>query len=723
MCSKWIRFVTLLLFIGTFLTLPQLAQAQQITINEVFNSSLSTDEWIELLVVQDNLDLRGWDIHDFSSSGGSAGTLTFANVSLWSSVKKGTIIVIGQSGATFTEDTDASDYLVMIKATNGIYFSGTAFLFAGASEAVQIQDASQTHVFGVSWGTANANSIPVPKVHFSGSSTSNTSISYNGNSLAGLTNTANWTINNAAPTRGAGNGTTNSGWVTSLRANTTGDGSGTAVVHPDTMRHGAAANLNIVYRRDTAFTITDMRVIIPPSFGWPRSASSVSFTNMTATTSVSGDTIYFNSLSLSADSTVITVEDVTAPDTTGFYSIPIQTKALSIFSSISPLPQIVVFGIPLTINETKTNDANGIPLKLGRFVTIRGIVTVANQFGGPSYIQDNTGGMAIFGSSFSTAVTIGDEVIVSGKIDPFNGLTELTSPYLDSVVSTGNVVTPVLATNAQLKNDGAGGIENYEGSLVRVNSVVVRNGAGSPISAWTVSGSGTNYKLFDGTDTLDIRVDNQVDFANNPAPQGVFDIVGVLSQFKNASPYIGGYQLMPRYGADILSQGPLFATLPEESNITSVSFRVSWTTVNNGTARLRYGATTSYELGVLSPDDILRTNHAIDINGLQPATIYHVQAYSVSGSDTSFANDLIVSTSSPAGTTGQMNVYFNKSIDTSVAVSEHALGNQDLVSHLLQRINGAHRSIDVCLYSLSSSGVGDVIATPLVAEKNRGGTG
>ena len=63
--------------------------AQQVIINEVYNSSLSTDEWIECLVVGDNVDIRGWSIQDFSSGGSPAGTLTFSSAGLWSAVPKG----------------------------------------------------------------------------------------------------------------------------------------------------------------------------------------------------------------------------------------------------------------------------------------------------------------------------------------------------------------------------------------------------------------------------------------------------------------------------------------------------------------------------------------------------------------------------------------------------------------------------------------------------------
>ncbi len=708
-----------IVFCVLFILSAQFVTAQQITINELYNSS-STDEWLELLVVQDALDLRDWDLRDFSSGGTAQTPLSFTTNTLWSSLAKGTIIVVGTSTTTFTEDTDPSDYLLMIKANNSLYFNAAGvFLFAGSSDAIQIRNASDTHVFGISWGASNLNKFSQPDVHFGGSMSSARTIFFNEGFVPDST-TSNWTFNSATITQGVGNTANNIAWLNTLRANTTGDGSGTATMDPDTVYHGNVYKFQITYHRDTAFTVTDLRILVPSNFSWSHTTGDISYSNMTATTSVSGDTVYFNAITFNADSTIISIQSVTAPDSTATYSFYVQTKALSEYKNITPTPTVVAYGLPQTIAEIKGNDANGVMLRVGQLVTFSGIVTVANQFGGPSYVQDNTGGIGIFGSSFSTAVAIGDEVIVTGRVEPFNGLSEIVSPVLQSIVSSGNTISPTNVTCSQLKNDGAGGVENFEGLLVRVNTATVRDTFNNTIPSWAVSGSGTNYRLIDASGFVDIRVDNNVDFANTPAPQGTFDVIGVLSQFKTSSPFIGGYQMMPRYTTDIISEGPLFATLPIESNITSSSFHISWTTVNNGTTRLRYGIMASYELGVLEPDNTLRTSHAIDITGLQPATIYHVQAFSVANGDTSNAGDLVVITASPPGSTGAINAYFNKSVNTSVAIWENALGNQDLVSRLTTRINNAKRSIDVSLYSLSGSSQGDVIASALINAKNRG---
>ena len=130
--------------------------------------------------------------------------LIFSNNVLWSNLKKGTVIIIARSENTFAEDFDQSDYSLTIKSNNSLYISGTAFQFAGSSDAVQIRDNIQTHVFGVSWGSSNANSVPDPKIHFTSTSTSNTSIFFNDDDVTKLLILTNWTQNGTS-SRGIGN--------------------------------------------------------------------------------------------------------------------------------------------------------------------------------------------------------------------------------------------------------------------------------------------------------------------------------------------------------------------------------------------------------------------------------------------------------------------------------------------------------------------------------------
>ncbi len=379
---------------------PASAFAQDCIINEIYNSS-GSDEWVELLVTKDSLDLRGWSIRDFSSAGAAQSPLIFASHAIWSNVRAGVLIVVGRPEVTFAEDTDPSDYLLVIKSNNASYFSGTVFSIAGSSEAVQVRDASSTHVFGASWGSANAASLPSPKVHFSGSSSSGTSVTYNGGDLAGLTTTANWTLSNATTSPGLGNSTANSAWIAAFRARA--DGLGSATVLPDTVYGGATVTFTITFRPDSQFPVTDLRILLPRGFQWSGSTADVEYTNMTATVNARPDTLTFNSISFSADSVVIRMFNVVVPDSTAYYPLEVQSKSAVQFADVAPLPKIVLFGVPVPIAEVKVNDANGIGLRNGQLATVRGIVTAAQEFGGPSYVMDNSGGMSIFGRSLSPA--------------------------------------------------------------------------------------------------------------------------------------------------------------------------------------------------------------------------------------------------------------------------------------------------------------------------------
>ena len=103
---------------------------------------------------------------------------------------------------------------------------------------------------------------------------------------------------------------------------------------------------------------------------------------------------------------------------------------------------------------------------------------------------------------------------------------------LHSILSSGNIIEPVLATPSMLSGDGVGGIENYEGRLVRVNGVLVTELNGSTFSNWAYK----NYMLTGSStsDTVQIRIDNDTQIIGMVAPAGRFDVVGVLSQYKTS---------------------------------------------------------------------------------------------------------------------------------------------------------------------------------------------
>ncbi|HQJ47185.1 MAG TPA: hypothetical protein PK195_11100, partial [Ignavibacteriaceae bacterium] len=463
----------------------------------------------------------------------------------------------------------------------------------------------------------------------------------------------------------------NIAWINSLRAKL--EGSGTATLLPQIANGDSVINLNFTYKKNPLYNINSLRIIIPEDFLWSQSSSDIDYSNFTSNLSVSGDTIFFSNINFISDTVTIIVNDVTSPHYTGRYKIKFQSGVNLILADVSPLPSLLVYGAPIPIADAKVNDNNGIGLRLGDLVTLRGIVTVSNQFGGPSYIQDNTGGISVFGSSFSNAVQIGDEVLVTGTVAQFNGLNQIENPTLHSIISSGNTIEPLITTPATLSGDGINGVENYEGRLVRVNGVTVSELNGNSVSNWAYK----NYRLTgsSASDTVQIRIDNDTQIIGLVAPAGKFDVIGVLSQYKPSLPFIGGYQIMPRVPSDILSNGPIIDKYPEEVDLTSSSISLEWTTINPGTSRIRYGTTANYELGVVELDNVLRTNHYLTVDELDVATIYHLQVFSVANGDTSFSSDIVSSTTSALPTTGEIQVYFNKSVNTSVSSGINANGN------------------------------------------------
>jgi len=356
------------------------------------------------------------------------------------------------------------------------------------------------------------------------------------------------------------------------------------------------------------------------------------------------------------------------------------------------------------IASITVNNANGIPIDTGAFKTVTGIVTVANQFGGPSYIQDATGGIAIFYTEFSGAISIGDSVIVTAKLGQFNGLTELiystfngTCSY--SIVSNGNPYQIYPISLLQLNTQTWNGHEEWEGRLIRINGLTI-TGAGT-------FQPNTNYTVTDATGTGQLRIDNNSNLVGTLIPTGTFDCIGGAGQFKTAVPYSSGYQFLPRYTDDIFqSGGPVILTPPIESNITPNGVTLTWTTQTNGDSKIKFFKSDSLGQPVLFTDSVYNatqtTSHTFNLTGLIPGKIYYAIALSTSILGTSSSTPRYFSTQSDPSSTGKYEIYFNKPVDNSYAMPGNlAIGNVDFKTRLGQRIDSATKSIDIAMYSFN----------------------
>ena len=100
----------------------------------------------------------------------------------------------------------------------------------------------------------------------------------------------------------------------------------------------------------------------------------------------------------------------------------------------------------------------------GSVVTVKGVVTNGEEFGVIRYMQDNTAGIAAYGS-LTMVANRGDSVSVTGVLKNYNQLLEIDPVSSFTVLSTGHPVpAPIVLTPGQIA-------EAFESRLIRVQNV------------------------------------------------------------------------------------------------------------------------------------------------------------------------------------------------------------------------------------------------------------
>jgi len=136
----------------------------------------------------------------------------------------------------------------------------------------------------------------------------------------------------------------------------------------------------------------------------------------------------------------------------------------------------------------------------GEVATLGTVTSITGTSNKTAYIQDATAAIVVYGN-FTAAV--GDEIRVSGTLSTYHGLLEITSPQV-TVVSSGNSVTPIVKTIAEINADDYTSSTSIQGLYVTIENATV-----------TVI-DGQNTTIAQGDNTIVVRgISSDVTYALN----------------------------------------------------------------------------------------------------------------------------------------------------------------------------------------------------------------
>ncbi len=348
---------------------------------------------------------------------------------------------------------------------------------------------------------------------------------------------------------------------------------------------------------------------------------------------------------------------------------------------------------------SQANIAAARAMGVGSTVTISGVVTNGDELGPIRYIEDATAAMALYDPTVLAGTIRGEEVTVTGVLVDYNGLMEMQPVNSISVNSSGNTILPQLVTPLQVG-------ESTESELIQIDNVLFNNG-GSMFNVGThdFTSNGETGKIY-------IKAGSPLE--NSMIPMGLVTLIGISSQYTFSIPANDGYQILPRDSADIIQTGDLiFTSSVMQSNITTTSFDLSWSVSDSSSTNCNYGITNLLGSSINNGGNTL--THTISLTGLDPATFYYVECFSMNGTDTAFSSVGLYSTAS--NSSGVIRPYFNHSVDNSFSTGVDAQNittsfNDTIAAYM----NLADSTLDICVYNASDA----TIATAINDAYNRG---
>ena len=324
----------------------------------------------------------------------------------------------------------------------------------------------------------------------------------------------------------------------------------------------------------------------------------------------------------------------------------------------------------------------------GATITISGIVTNGNELGSPiRYMEDATAGIAIYDPELMENVNRGDSITLTGVLVDYNGLLEVQPVNELTNHGAGYNITPQLITPNSIG-------ESTESELITIENVVFEN-AGQIFSVGTHNFNSNNQSGI-------VYIKAESDMENTLIPSCPVQMTALSSQYSFTG--FDGYQLLIRDENDLAyDEGICLSSGLTQNNISTSSFDVSWSTNLEGYSNLYYGLTTEMEMGEINDEDNQTSlGHSISIENLEAGTIYYVQAFSNTETDTAFSAVYAFATQSTSS--GEIRVCFNNPVDISVATIENAQYSGVYTNDSIKAyIDKADSTLDIAVYNHSDA--------------------
>lgn len=208
-----------------------------------------------------------------------------------------------------------------------------------------------------------------------------------------------------------------------------------------------------------------------------------------------------------------------------------------------------LFTNPISIAGVDAVNGQGVPLRIGEWIVLRGQATTASGFPvagtGNFYVDDGSGGVRVEEPLDTiTDLARGDGVEIAGFVSQVLGETRVTAALVGRRDDVPGASAPIPVETGLVPTGG----EALEGRVVQLSGV---NFEGT----WPTDGAEGQVVVDDGSGAVALSIPAGVVVPPEASALVSFSMTALVSQRDFSSPYTSGYRLVLRDGGDLFVGG------------------------------------------------------------------------------------------------------------------------------------------------------------------------